>query len=182
MSTQWDILTVSAGLGAAASGGAFLTYSTFTTAALRHLPDAEAMTAMQQINVAAPHSASFMALVFAPGLLSLVAGCHAVLERHPGSAHVLVGAGIYLVGVVGMTMVFHIPRNDALATLNAVSQHHDWQKWLDSWVMGNHVRTLSALAAGGLHAWSAVRGYGTAARIGDILTCPTRKVPVAVAK
>lgn len=158
MSGRWEILTIAAGLGAAASGGAFLTYSTLTTAALRHLPDAEAMTAMQQINLAAPRSVSFMALVFAPGVLCLVAGSRALLARHPGSALVLAGACIYLVGVVGMTVVFHVPRNDALATLDAVTQHQDWRGWLASWVMGNHVRTVSGLAAGVLLVWSAVRG------------------------
>ena len=149
MSDWWSTLTGLAALASAASGGAFLTYSTFTTRALSRLPDPAGMAAMQQVNLAAPRSPAFMALVFGPGLLAAVLGVRAGTRLHqPGSAYVLAGAVVYLVGVVGMTAAFHVPRNDALAVLDAAKDSGQWQGWLRTWVAGNHVRTLGGLAAG----------------------------------
>lgn len=149
MTNTWSTVTGLAALACAASGGAFLTYSTFTSRALGALPDPAGMAAFQQVNVQAPRSVSFMALVFGPGLLALVLGVHALLDRHrPGSGYVLAGAIVYLVCVVGMTAAFHVPRNDALAALDPLRDAGRWPGWLRAWVLGNHVRTLGGLAAG----------------------------------
>ena len=147
--TSWSTLTGLTALACAASGGAFLTYSTFTSRALGALPDAAGLAAFQQVNVQAPRSVSFMALVFGPAVLALVLGVHALIDRaRPGSGYVLAGSIVYIVCVVGMTAGFHVPRNDALALLDPVRDAARFPGWLRTWVLGNHIRTLGGLGAG----------------------------------
>ena len=56
---------------------------------------------------------------------------------------------LYLVGVVGITRVCNIPRNDALAktTPEATDAARLWADYLTSWTRWNHVRAAAALAA-----------------------------------
>ena len=155
MSGAWRALTAVTALACAASGGALATYSGVTVTALRRLPAAQGMAAMQQVNLAAPRSASLMALLFVPGAASLVLLARAVVDRGaPRPGLVVAGAAVYLLGVVGTTVAFSVPRNAALAGLDAASQHDAWQPWLQAWVRSNHVRTVSGLLAAGLLALS----------------------------
>ncbi|ACQ80596.1 conserved hypothetical protein [Beutenbergia cavernae DSM 12333] len=142
----WEIATGATALAAAASGGAFLPYSTFTSAAVASLPDREGLRAMQAINVEAPRSGTFMALVFGTGALAAVVGVRAVLDSGPGTWWIVGGTLVYVIGVVGMTAGYHIPRNNALDTLDAAA----FPAWMRSWVRGNHVRTVGGLLAGAL--------------------------------
>lgn len=151
MTHSWSVLTAGTALACAASGGAFLTYSGFTTTALSRLPASAGMAAMQQVNLAAPRSPAFMTLVLGPALLAVVLAVRALLHRdEPGAALTLAGAAVYVLGVVVTTAAFHVPRNDALAVLDATTQAGGWHAWLRSWVAGNHVRTLSGLLSAGL--------------------------------
>ncbi|SDD33227.1 anthrone oxygenase family protein [Auraticoccus monumenti] len=151
MTTPWVVLTALTALAAAACGGAFLTYSTFTTRALGRLPGPSGLAAMQEVNRAAPRSASFMALVFGPALLGVVLAVRAVLAwQGPASALVIAGALTHLLGVAVVTAAFHVPRNDRLARLDPQTDAGSWPGWLRSWVAGNHVRTVSGLLAGTL--------------------------------
>lgn len=151
MTTPWVVLTAVTALAAAACGGAFLTFSTVTSRALARLPAPAGLAAMQEVNVAAPRSASFMALVFGPALLGLVLGVRAVTDWQ-GAASLLVVAGAltHLLGVAVVTIAFHVPRNDRLARLDPDSGAADWPGWLRSWVAGNHARTVCGLLAGAL--------------------------------
>ncbi|MDO9381203.1 MAG: DUF1772 domain-containing protein [Nocardioidaceae bacterium] len=154
MTDVWRILAAVTAAGAAASGGAFWTYSTFTTTALGRLPAARGMAAMQQVNLAAPRSVGFMALLLVPAVLAVGAAVHALVARPPGGWLVVAAAVAYLVGVVGTTVVFHVPRNDALAAMDPLTQADAFGSWLDAWVAGNHVRTASGLLSGLLLALS----------------------------
>ncbi len=96
-----------------------------------------------------------MALLFLPAATSLVLLGRAAIDRTaPRPGLLLSGSALYLLGVVGTTIAFHVPRNDALATLDPLTQHDHWQAWLQAWVRGNLVRTLSGLVASGLLALS----------------------------
>lgn len=151
MSGAWRAAVALTALGCAGSGGAFLVFSTLTATALRRLPAAQAMAAMQQVNEAAPRSAVFMAVVFGPAVAGLVLAVRALAHRgEPHGALVVVGAVVYVVGVAGMTVVFHVPRNQALAALDPVVYASSWGSWFSSWVAGNHVRVVSAFVAAGL--------------------------------
>ena len=74
---------------------------------------------MQSINVAVIHP------LFLGVFLGTAAACAALavsslIRRHqPGAAFLLAGSLIYLVGTFLVTMVFHVPRNDALAAVDS---------------------------------------------------------------
>jgi uncharacterized membrane protein len=55
----------------------------------------------------------------------------------------------YLVGTIGVTMLFNVPRNNALAVLVPADAQAAtfWSGYLSSWTAWNHVRTIAALAA-----------------------------------
>jgi len=69
-----------------------------------------------------------------------------------GSAYVFLGAVFYLVGAILVTVVFNVPRNDALARVDpsAADAGRLWNEFVRSWTMWNHVRTVAALIAAAL--------------------------------
>jgi uncharacterized membrane protein len=56
---------------------------------------------------------------------------------------------LYLLGTVLVTMVFNVPRNDALAGLdpNSGEAASLWVRYVAEWTAWNHVRMVAALAA-----------------------------------
>ena len=61
----------------------------------------------------------------------------------------LLGSMLYLVGTMLVTIVFNVPRNNALAAVEPVSANGArlWAGYVTSWTAWNHVRTAAALAA-----------------------------------
>ena len=141
------ILTVIAAVGAGVSGGVFFAFSTFVMKALGRLPAAEGISAMHAINKAAP-TPLFMLALFGTGVVSIVLS--AVALRHLDqrwAVYVLTGTALYLVCVV-LTVVYHVPRNDALALVDPAGPGaaHAWAHYLSPWTAWNHVRTVTAMA------------------------------------
>ncbi len=66
-----------------------------------------------------------------------------------GSAWVLAGSLFYLAGIIMVTMAFNVPLNEALAGVDPASAEAStlWARYLDQWVMWNHVRTVAGVAA-----------------------------------
>ena len=111
------ILTVIAAVGAGVSAGVFFAFSTFVMKALGRLPAAAGISAMHAINKAAP-TPLFMLALFGTGVVSIVLS--AVALRHLDqrwAVYLLTGTALYLVCLV-LTMVYHVPRNDALALVD----------------------------------------------------------------
>lgn len=56
---------------------------------------------------------------------------------------------MYLVGVIGLTIAYNVPLNDALAKLDpgSVDAAARWTSYVERWTRANHVRTASSLAA-----------------------------------
>ena len=115
---------------------------------------------MQTINVAALTFA-FMAALFgtavACGALALWA-LFAWGERI--APYLLVGSALYLVGTIVLTIVYHVPRNETLATMEprGADAESYWRRYLSGWTAWNHVRAAAALAAAitftiALHVW-----------------------------
>ena len=149
MSNLWTTLTALTGIAAATSGGAFVAFSSLVPAGLAKLPDDRGLAAMQRINEAAPRSAAFMTVLFAPAVGSVAVGVRALIGGETSRpALVVAGAAVYLVGVVGMTVAFHVPRNDALVRLDPLRDATAFPRWLRTWVRGNHLRSVSGLVAG----------------------------------
>ena len=146
------VLTLIAALTCGLIGGIFYGFSTFIMKALERIPANEGIAAMQAINITV-----ITPLFLGPFLLAAVA-CLAVMAaallRWPGPDSLLLlgGGALYLLGCLGVTFVFNIPRNDILASLaptDAASATY-WAEYLSSWTFWNHVRTAAALAAAGL--------------------------------
>jgi uncharacterized membrane protein len=149
MTSALRALTVATAVGAGATGGVFFAFSAFVMDGLARLPAAAGISAMQHVNVTAVRPA-FMGLLFGTAAGGAVLAVHGV--RAPGerpSMLLVAGAGLYLAGVVGLTVAYHVPRNDALAALDpaAPGSAAAWTAYVTTWTRANHVRTASALAA-----------------------------------
>lgn len=145
-----SVLALLAALGCGVIAGVFFAFSVFVMKALARLPAAQGIAAMQAINVAVLNP-WFLGVFLGAGLLGAGAAVWSGLSG--GGLDTLfrsVGAVLYLAGSVGVTMACNVPRNDALARLDAA--HPDaadpWRRYVREWTAWNHVRTAaSALAA-----------------------------------
>ena len=142
-------LTLLAALGSGLIAGAFFAFSSFVMKALARIAPAEGMAAMQSINI----------IVLNPVFLSVFVGTAAACVlaiifswlrwNQPGAVYLLAGGLLYLIGTFLVTMVFNVPRNDALAAVAPADPESArlWASYLSSWTAWNHVRTVAALAA-----------------------------------
>lgn len=138
-----------AAIGSGIVGGVFFAFSNFVMPALARLPAAGGIAAMNSINITVI-TPLFMTALFGTGLICLVLIAGAVIGwDQPGSLWLLAGALLYLVGNPIVTMVFNVPLNDALAAVDPASANSAtvWTTYLRDWVMWNHVRTITAIAA-----------------------------------
>ena len=134
------------GLGAVLVAGAFAVFSVMVMPALAALPDAGGIAAMQSVNRTAVRPV-FMTLLFGTALLCLVVGGWELAGgRRP---LVLIAVGLYLLGVVGVTVLANVPLNDALAEADGTAVDQ-WTDYLRQWTAWNTVRALASLAAGAL--------------------------------
>ena len=142
-------LTLFAALGCGVVAGVFFAFSAFVMKALARLPASQGIAAMQAINVAAVTPA-FMAVLLGTALAcgALIVSALLVWDE-PFGAYLLSGGAFYLVGAIGSTGVYHVPRNEALATVEprgAGAEDH-WSRYLRGWTAWNHLRFAAALAA-----------------------------------
>jgi uncharacterized membrane protein len=49
-----------------------------------------------------------------------------------------------------LTIVFNVPRNNALARLDPANSVAAWRRYVQEWTWWNHVRTLAAVLAAAL--------------------------------
>jgi uncharacterized membrane protein len=142
-------LTLLAALGCAMMAGVFFAFSTFVMKALARLPAEHGVAAMQAINVAAITFA-FMAALFGIAVACGALAVWALFAWDEGFApYLLVGSALYLLGTILLTIAYHVPRNEALATVEprgADAESH-WRRYLSAWTAWNHVRVAAALAA-----------------------------------
>jgi uncharacterized membrane protein len=155
MDTLTITLTTVAALGAATFGGAMFAFSAFVMHALDRTPTRSAVEAMQQINLSAPRPPLVVVMV-GTSLVCLAVGVLAVADlsrREGGVAPWLAIAGCagFLASIV-ITGRFHIPRNNALAEVDADGPDAGaaWAAYSGPWQRGNHVRAGCALAGAAL--------------------------------
>ena len=69
--------------------------------------------------------------------------------RESGVVYLILGSVLYIVGSFLVTVVFNVPKNNALATVSPADPGSTslWASYLDKWTTWNHVRTVAALAA-----------------------------------
>ncbi len=148
-SSSWlGSLAIASAVGSALAAGVFFAFSTFVMPALARMQPREGLAAMQAINVAAVNP-WLMTLLFGTG--ALMAAVAVAALRGGGWPAALAGAAaaVYIVGVLGMTMAFHVPRNEALASVALADADAPacFASYLASWVPGNHVRALAGAIA-----------------------------------
>ena len=148
MSTPLVVLTVATAIASAAVGGVFFAFSAFVMSALRRLPAAQGIAAMQSINITAVRPPLMLAMLGTTlGCVALVVA--AVVDR---SLWLGAGAAVYLVGALGVTIAYNVPRNDELAALDPAGEAAAarWPAWMSEWTAGNHVRTVAGVVAAAL--------------------------------
>lgn len=142
-------LTFASALGCALMAGLFFTFSVFVMDALGRLPAAQGIAAMQSINVAIVRPL-FLLVFLGTAVACVVLAVSSPWQwDRPGAGYRLAGSLLYLAGVMLVTFVCNIPRNNALAALDPASAGaaSQWADYLRTWTAWNHVRTLTALAA-----------------------------------
>ena len=147
MSSFAQTMTIICAVGTATAAGAFFTFSTFTVKGLKRLAPAQGAAAMQAINKEAP-TPLFMLLLFGTGAACLVLMIYAGLHHQdPGAKYQLIAGAFYIVGVVLLTVGYHVPRNNMLDGLdpNSAEGIAYWAIYLEEWVRMNHVRTIAPL-------------------------------------
>lgn len=142
-----QLVAIGCAVAAALTAGVLFAFSNFIMQAFNRLPAAEAMRAMQAINVTVINP-TFMVLLFGPGIVGLLFEMPQLLNGGPANA-LLVASTLYTLGVSMVTLAGNVPLNDALEQrdANAAGARAAWQAYARPWVRYNHVRSLAAVAA-----------------------------------
>ncbi|HEX2909168.1 MAG TPA: anthrone oxygenase family protein [Chloroflexia bacterium] len=143
------VLTLVEALGCGLVAGIFFAFSSFVMKALGDLPAGQGMAAMQAINIAVINPL-FMLIFMGTAVLSLLLLIVALLRwQEPEALYLLIGSSLYLGGSFLVTILFNVPKNDALAVLNPADPTglDYWSGYLRGWTLWNHLRTVAALLA-----------------------------------
>lgn len=146
------ILTLFAALTCGLIGGVFYAFSTFIMKALGRIPAEAGIAAMQTINITVI-TPWFLGPFLLAAVACLIVMVAALLRWHGIDSLLLLGGGtLYLLGCMGVTFAFNIPRNNALAPLAPADPASAtyWAEYLSSWTFWNSVRTAAALGAAAL--------------------------------
>jgi uncharacterized membrane protein len=141
-------LTVFAALGCGLIAGVFYAFSVMVMRSLARLPAQHGIAAMQAINAAALRPV-FLGVFTGTAALCAAVVVGAVVDWDDASPYLVAGGLLYLVGSFGLTVGYHVPRNEALDRVepsNPDAAGH-WGRYVREWTTGNHVRGLAALAA-----------------------------------
>lgn len=140
------VLVVLGVLGAGLVAGVCCAFSTFVMKGLGSLPPAQGVAAMNAINRAAMTPAFVIVFVGSAVLCTVLAVVTFVLWPDDGTVELLLGSGLYLIGVFGVTAVANVPRNDTLLRMDPGSPEAAlyWRTYVSEWTRWNHVRTVAA--------------------------------------
>ena len=142
-------LTVVTALGCGLNAGVFFAFSSFVMKALARLQPAQGIAAMQSINAVAVTPA-FMAALFGTAAASIALGGWALVDWDDAfGPWLLAGSACYLLGTIGPTITYHVPRNNALAALppQRPEAAGRWARYVAEWTRWNHLRAAASLAA-----------------------------------
>jgi uncharacterized membrane protein len=153
MSTTFFVLLQLSILAYALVAGVFLAFSDFIMRSLALTGGVGGVEAMQVINREVFRWV-FMALFLGMAAVSvLIAGYAWVALSGPAGTLIGLAALVYLVGCFGVTVVFNVPMNEALAEmeLNTEATRDYWlQTYVPRWTFWNSVRTSAAALSAAL--------------------------------
>ena len=139
-------------IGCGLMAGVYFAFSAFLMTSLGRIAPASGIAVMNAICVEIVKS-SFMPVFLLTTLsaASLVA-LGVVRWGQPGSALMVAGGAVYVLGMFVVTMMFNVPLNDALAAADPASTQGValWSRYLTEWTMWNHVRTAASTIATGM--------------------------------
>jgi uncharacterized membrane protein len=136
-------------LGSGLIAGFFFAFSICVMKALGKLPPAQGIAAMQSINVVVINPV-FLIVFLGTGALCLFTLVGSIVRwQAAGAAYLLTGSLLYVVGSILVTMVFNVPRNNALAAVapDTAEAATLWASYLSTWTAWNHVRMVASLGA-----------------------------------
>ncbi|MEQ9258637.1 MAG: DUF1772 domain-containing protein [Roseovarius sp.] len=166
MSLVFLFLLQIAVLAYALVGGVFLAFSDFIMRALALTGGHGGVNAMQVINREVFRWV-FMTLFLGMAALSLLLiGFAGFALEGPGATLVVLAGLVYLVGCFGVTVVFNVPMNEALAgmELSAKATSAYWRDtYLPRWTFWNSVRTAACAVAAALLLFGLMRIAGAQA-------------------
>jgi uncharacterized membrane protein len=144
-------LTVMAAVGSGVIGGVLYAFSVMVMRSLAQLPVQHGIAAMQAINAAALRPAFLWVFTGMAALCAAVV-VGSLLDWHDASPYVMVGGLLYLIGSFGLTVGYHVPRNEALDRVEPSSPDaaSHWSRYVRDWTAWNHVRGAAAVAAAAL--------------------------------
>lgn len=144
-----NVAIIATTLGAATVGGIFFGFSSFIMAALGRVGPEAGIAAMQAINVTVLNR-WFFGVFFGTAVVALALTVLGLLTPgSPGSAWLIAGGLLYVVGCILVTIVCNVPLNDRLAAADPASPagRELWAHYLTVWTRWNTVRTVASLAA-----------------------------------
>ena len=113
------VMLVIAAVACGLMGGVFFAFSTFVMKALNRLPPAQGIAAMQSINVVVINP-WFMAAFMGSAAASILVAVLSLLRwSEPWAVHLLSGGLAYFIGTFLVTIIFNVPRNNALGRRSA---------------------------------------------------------------
>jgi uncharacterized membrane protein len=143
-------------IGSGLIAGVFFAFSAFIMKAFSRISEEHGASAMQSINSTILGS-PFMPIFFGTALGSLVlAGVALFRWAEPGEKVILAAGATYFVGMFLCTVVFNVPLNNALASVDLSSAEAAvaWHRYLKEWTFWNHARTAASVVACGLFIWA----------------------------
>ncbi len=149
MGERMRVVALVAALGSGLVAGALFAFSAFVMAGLRRLAPPAGMAAMQSINVTAVRP-PLMTAMFGTAAACVGVAVWAITQWGSRASWLaLIGALVYLVGVIGVTAAANVPRNDRLAAtaVDASDAARVWDRYLVEWTAWNHVRVVSGAVA-----------------------------------
>ena len=154
MSTWFFFLSQFSIIAFALVGGVFLAFSDFIMRSRATAQSPGGIEVMQVINREVFRYV-FMTLFLGMAAVSLVIIGSAYFSlQGPAATLIMVAAGVYLIGVFGVTVVFNVPLNNLLAGMDSMSADamDFWTtRYLPSWTFWNSVRTVGCVLAAGSH-------------------------------
>lgn len=142
-------LNLFAALGCGLMAGVFFAFSVFVMSALARLQPPQGIAAMQAINITVINPL-FMAVFLGTPIACIFLIISSLSKWHqPAAVYLILGSLLYLIGTFGVTIMFNVPMNEALAIVKPDSADGAdlWASYLTNWTIWNHVRTTAAIAA-----------------------------------
>jgi len=133
-------------LGCGLVSGIFFSFSTFVMKALARIPAAQGISAMQSINITVINP-WFMVPFMGTAVACFIIMFSALTRwSDAGTAYLLSGSLTYLMGTFLVTIIFNVPLNNALESVEPESPDGErlWKNYVASWASWNHVRTIAS--------------------------------------